>query len=232
MMTNTTPDQLPGMAQRVLQAQLEISATATGRGAFGVPFLAAAISAAFCQLDVLGRVPAANGVAFTGFVTLWALVALWLFYRILCSLTRTPAHPAGNWPLAWLLCAFYAVTYFFWYYATTTEQYSSAVAQTLGIVYVYLLWAGKREEAKAQPASHHAPFVPHLLLLLAFLCGLSLAHMLTVAFIVPPIVAVVLWQAPALLRSPQMVIGAVLAACPQVAVLATSRTANSAARGR
>ncbi|NJN83484.1 MAG: hypothetical protein HC802_15170 [Caldilineaceae bacterium] len=38
-------------------------------------------------------------------------------------------------------------------------------------------------------------------MLLAFLCGLSLAHMLTVAFIVPPLVAVILWQAPWLLRS-------------------------------
>ncbi len=79
--------------------------------------------------------------------TLWALVALWLLYRATCLLTSTrhwPASPwrrAGNWPLAWLLSAFFAVTYFFWYYATTTEQYSSAVAQTLAIVYVYLLWA-------------------------------------------------------------------------------------------
>ena len=49
------------------------------------------------------------------------------------------------------------------------------------------------------------------LLLLAFLCGLSLAHMLTVALIVP-VVMVVLWQTPELLRSPRAVIGSVVAA--------------------
>lgn len=185
---------------------------------------------------------------------LWALLALWLFYRILCFCTRSPAHPTGNWPLAWLISAFYAVTYFFWYYATTTEQYSSAVAQTLAIVYVYLLWAeeeargegqgagskeqragsrgqgaGSREQTargreqaaggreqgipNASPlAPRHSPLTTRYLLLLAFLCGLSLAHMLTVAFIVPPVVALVLWQAPGLLRSPRVVLGAVLAA--------------------
>ncbi|MFN8494236.1 MAG: DUF2723 domain-containing protein [Caldilineaceae bacterium] len=146
---------------------------------------------------------------------LWALLALWLFYRILCFCTRSPAHPTGNWPLAWLISAFYAVTYFFWYYATTTEQYSSAVAQTLAIVYVYLLWAEEEAEGREQGGggwANTAPPATHYLLLLAFLCGLSLAHMLTVAFIVPPVVALVLWQAPELLRSPRMVLGAVLAA--------------------
>lgn len=141
----------------------------------------------------------------SSYSTFWALLALWLFYRILCHLTRSPQQPAGHWPLAWLLGAFYAVTYFFWYYATTTEQYSSAVAQTLGIVYLYLLWA----DQKTTPTS---PRATRLLLLLAFLCGVALAHMLTVAFIVPPLVLVVLWQAPSLLRSPRMILSAVLAA--------------------
>ena len=71
---------------------------------------------------------------------LWALLALWLFYRILCHITRSLQAPVGNWPLAWTVSFFYAVTYFFWFYATTTEQYSSAVAQTLAIVWVYLVW--------------------------------------------------------------------------------------------
>lgn len=139
----------------------------------------------------------------SSYSTLWALLALWLLYTLICRLTRGPAAPAGHWPLAFLLSAFYAVTYFFWYYATTTEQYSSAIAQTLAIVYVYLLW---RDEATAgRPQNGH-------LYLLAFLCGLSLAHMLTVALIVPPLVAVVLWQAPRLLRSPRALAGAVAAA--------------------
>ena len=148
----------------------------------------------------------------SSYSTLWALVALWLFYRILCHLTRMPERPAGNWPLAWLLCAFYAVTYFFWYYATTTEQYSSAVAQTLAIVYVYLLWCEKIGDWKLE-IDLQSP-VPNLryLILLAFLCGLSLAHMLTVALIVPPIVGLVLWQTPALLRSARIVLGTLVAA--------------------
>jgi len=148
----------------------------------------------------------------SSYSTLWALMALWLFYRILCHLTRTPARPAGNWPLAWLLCAFYAVTYFFWYYATTTEQYSSAVAQTLAIVYVYLLWYEKIRDWRLE-IDPQSP-IPNLrsLFLLAFLCGLSLAHMLTVALIVPPVVGLVLWQAPSLLRSARVVLGTLVAA--------------------
>lgn len=171
----------------------------------------------------------------SSYSTLWALLALWLLYEVTCRVTRSARRPAGNWPLAALLTAFYAVTYFFWYYATTTEQYTSAIAQTLAIVYVYLLWAGRGPGAEGQEAGsenlavrdslsaiHNPPSAGRvargdrrqdwLLLLLAFLCGLSLAHMLTVAFIVPPLVAVVLWTQPRLLRRPAMILGAVAAA--------------------
>ncbi|MBX2999473.1 MAG: DUF2723 domain-containing protein [Caldilineaceae bacterium] len=174
--------------------------------------------------------------------TLWAILALWLLYRILLILSRSPGWPYGHWPLAWLISAFYAVTYFFWYYATTSEQYSSAIAQTLGIVYVYLRWrqavdGGRRTaDGRPQPGVHPIPDpqspvpdpqspipnpqspVPNpqspipSLLLLACLCGLSLAHMVTVAMIVPPLVAVVLWTQPDLLRRPLTVLGTVLAA--------------------
>ncbi len=135
----------------------------------------------------------------SSYSTLWALLALGLLYRILCRLTRSREWPAGNWPLAFLLAGFYGLTYFFWYYATTTEQYSSAVAQTLALVYVYLLWreAGDRDPRRAR----------RLLYLLAFLAGLSLAHMVTVALIVPPLVAVILWERPALLRRPRLILG-------------------------
>ncbi len=136
----------------------------------------------------------------SSYSTLWALLALWLLFRIICHLTATDDRPHGNWLLAWLLCAFYGFTYFFWYYATTTEQYSSAVAQTLAIVYVYLLW-------QSRPARSN-----RLLFLMAFLCGLALAHMLTVAFIVPALVAVILWDSPHLLRNPRVVSGTVIAA--------------------
>jgi hypothetical protein len=171
----------------------------------------------------------------SSYSTLWALLALWFLYEIACRITRSPRNPAGNWPLAALLTAFYAVTYFFWYYATTTEQYTSAIAQTLAIVYVYLLWEGRDARGEGRGARsgnatiHHSQFTIHnspsagrgarsdrpqdsLLLLLAFLCGLSLAHMLTVAFIVPPLVAVVLWTQPSLLRRPAMVFAAIAAA--------------------
>lgn len=157
----------------------------------------------------------------SSYSTLWALLALWLLYRILCQLTTTseqqqPEQKLGNRILAWLLSAFFGVTYFFWYYATTTEQYSSAVAHTLAIVYVYLLWRQKINERPSDdsnaPAHNQQPTANSLLFLLALLCGLSLAHMLTVAFIVPAVVALVLWDAPHLLRRPRVVAGAVGAA--------------------
>jgi hypothetical protein len=157
----------------------------------------------------------------SSYSTLWALLSVWLLYAIVCRLTRTPTQPAGNWSLAWLLAAFYGVTYFFWYYATTTEQYSSAIAQTLAVLYVYLLWrdgAAVRPKPTAkhslEPAidARHEPPTLGLLFLLAFLCGISLAHMLTVAFIVPPLVLVILWQRPDLLRNGRAILGSVLAA--------------------
>ncbi len=151
----------------------------------------------------------------SSYSTLWALLALWLLYRILCWQTRSSDWPAGNWLLAWLLSAFYGVTYFFWYYATTTEQYSSAIAQTLAIVYLYLCWQAQqtREDADGANARHGWPSRANRLLLgLALLCGVALAHMLTVAFIVPPLVVAVLWQAPRLLRNLPIVLGAIVAA--------------------
>lgn len=146
----------------------------------------------------------------SSYSTLWALVALWLLYWILCRITRSVAQPAGNGRLAGLLCAFYAVTYFFWYYATTTEQYSSAIAQTLAIVYLYLWWQAQTPGRDASHSASTASTKP--IIGLAFLCGVALAHMLTVAFIVPPLVLVILWQAPYLIRSLRVVVGSVLAA--------------------
>ncbi len=157
----------------------------------------------------------------SSYSTLWALAALGLLDWLIRFVTSSRYRPgarwgrAGNWPLAWLIVAFYAVTYFFWYYATTTEQYSSAVAQTLAILCVYLLWAeADAESANRQPAARTALHsrAGRLLLLLAFLCGLSLAHMLTVAFIVPPLVIAILRQRPALLRQGRLVTATVAAA--------------------
>ncbi|MEZ4729504.1 MAG: DUF2723 domain-containing protein [Caldilineaceae bacterium] len=140
----------------------------------------------------------------SSYSTLWALIALGLLYRILCFITRSPTQPRGDGWLAGVLCAFYAVTYFFWYYATTTEQYSSAIAQTLAIVYLYLIWQTQQQTTGGS--------ADRLILWLALLCGLALAHMVTVAFIVPPLVLVILWQAPQMIRSLRLVSRAVLAA--------------------
>ncbi len=148
----------------------------------------------------------------SSFSTLWALLALGLLYAILVHITRSPRHPAGNWPLAWLLSAFYAVTYFFWYYATTTEQYSSAIAQTLAIVYVYLLWRDPQQGSGGEGAPVPAARRPQYLLLLAFLCGISLAHMLTVAFIVPPLVVAIVWEEARVLRNGRLVLASLAAA--------------------
>jgi hypothetical protein len=176
----------------------------------------------------------------SSYSTLWALLSLWLLFRILNLLTiggapgnvdatddtppLTSERPTQEdteqnqkirvYPhlsvykllpfpphvfmlgVNWLLCAFYAVTYFFWYYATTTEQYSSAIAQTLAIVYLFLRWQSQTSTANQRLSAQGE----RLLLLLALLCGLSLAHMLTVALIAPPVAVVVIWQAPWLLR--------------------------------
>lgn len=135
----------------------------------------------------------------SSYSTLWALLALGLLYVIFGRLLVDVAHPGIAALLAWLTVAFFGVTYFFWYYATTTEQYSSAVAQTLAIIYTYLRW-------DEQPAARGRLYA------LAFLCGLSLAHMLTVAFIVPPLVLMVILRDPSLLRSLRAIVAAVAAA--------------------
>ena len=143
----------------------------------------------------------------SSYSTLWALVALWLLYAILGNLLGKSRQPWLDTIFCFLLTAFFGVTYFFWYYATTTEQYSSAVAQTLAIVYLYLRW-------DAEPKKRS------LLYWLAFLCGLSLAHMLTIALIVPPLVAIVLWRDPSLLRSPRAIFFAIAsAALPLISYL-------------
>ena len=147
----------------------------------------------------------------SSYSTLWALLSLWLLYRILLHVTRSRTRPDGDWPLAWLLTAFYAVTYFFWYYATTSEQYTSAIAHTLALLYIYLRWRDH-----SQLKIHYSPFtIPHstlLILFLSLLSGLALAHMITVALLVPPLLAALLWQEPKLLRRPALITGAILCA--------------------
>ncbi len=126
----------------------------------------------------------------SSYSTLWALLALWLLYRLLIDVTD------GRWIIAGLCTAFYAVTYFFWYYATTTEQYTSAVAQTL-----LMIWLAFRWEAAQSRGRDGEPY----LLALALLTGIGLAHMVTVLFVVPPILWFVLTRRPDLVRRPRFI---------------------------
>lgn len=123
-----------------------------------------------------------------GYSTLWALLALALLYQLLLRLTH------HNWPVAWLVSAIYAATYFFWFYAITTEQYTSAVLLTLLFVWAAYRW----EEALAAEKTS-----TRWLLLLALLTGVTLAHMVTVLAIVPPVAWLALSRRPDLLRRPR-----------------------------
>jgi len=155
--------------------------------------------------------PTANPTALlSSYSTFWALIALALLYKLSLDIT-------GNWPVSLLSAAFYAVSYFFWFYAVSTEQYTSAVAQTLVIVLLAFRWdslTGKGREAE-QPTLPSQAAADRILLALAFVCGLILAHLVTVAFIVPPLLIFILSRQPQLLRRPKMIVqGLLLAALP------------------
>jgi hypothetical protein len=122
----------------------------------------------------------------SAYSTLWALCALVVLYHLCLRAAR------GRWPVAALATLFYAVTYFFWYYSVTTEQYTSAVLQTLLIVWLAWRW----EEELATQAER----ADRMLLWLALLCGTCLANLVTVLLILPPLVWFILARQPALLR--------------------------------
>jgi len=105
---------------------------------------------------------------------LWGLASLLMLYLILRQ--RLDLLPS----IAAALTAFYAVTYFFWYYSVTTEQYTSAVFQTLLLIWLALGW-------DARPS-------PRLLLAMAFVSGTMLANMLTTLFILPPLLWFILFR--------------------------------------
>jgi hypothetical protein len=129
----------------------------------------------------------------SSYSTLWALLALWLLYRLILEITDR-GH-GGNWPVAALVTAFYGFTYFFWYYAVTSEQYTSAVAWTLAAITLAFRWERARGD--------------RTLLLLALLMGIGLAHMVTVLFIVPPLFWFIVSAEPRLLRRPRLVAAAI-----------------------
>ncbi|HSN74807.1 MAG TPA: DUF2723 domain-containing protein, partial [Anaerolineae bacterium] len=136
----------------------------------------------------------------SAYSTLWALLALGLLYILILDLT-------DNWVIAFLLGAFYAVSYFFWYYAVSTEQYTSAVAQTLAIVLLALRWEAAQD--RVDQAGDPTARADGILLALALLSGLALAHMVTVAVIVPPLLWFILSRRPGLLHRGRLVAAAI-----------------------
>ena len=112
-----------------------------------------------------------------------------------CSSPRTTADPTGlrtgRRVQSLLVTGFYGLTYFFWYYAVTTEQYTSSVAWTLAVVLLAFLWENKRRDA--------------YLLALALLTGIGLAHQVTVLGNPPPLLWFVLSAEPRLLRRGQFI---------------------------
>jgi hypothetical protein len=146
--------------------------------------------------------PAYNPIPIlSSYSILWALLALWLLYRLILEITDR--NTGGNWPVAALVTAFYGLTYFFWYYAVTTEQYTSAVAWTLAVIYLAVRWERRR--------------LDRYLLAIALLTGIALAHLVTVLFVVPPLLWFVLGAEPRLLRRPRLIAAAIgLAMLPLV----------------
>ncbi len=129
--------------------------------------------------------------------TLWALLSLFVLYRLTLKATQ------GNWPVAALSTTFYATTYFFWFYSVTTEQYTSAIFQSLLMVWLAFKW----DEAQTNgiPGDHY-------LLWLAVVVGTCLANLVTVLFILPPLLWFILSRRPDLIRRPQMMVRSTLLA--------------------
>jgi hypothetical protein len=124
--------------------------------------------------------------------TIWALAALVTLYVLILETTE------GNWPVAALCTLFFTVTYFFWYYSVSTEQYTSAVFQTLLIVLFAFRWERSGQDK--------------YLLLLALMVGLVLANLITVLLILPPLVIFILSRQPRLLRRPKVMAKSLLLA--------------------
>lgn len=117
--------------------------------------------------------------------TLWAIASLATLYLLIRELTD------DNWPVAAACTLYYAFTYFFWYYSVSTEQYTSAVFQTLLLV----LWAFRWDRTRRD----------RYLYLIAFMVGLSLANLVTVLFVLPPILVFILSAEPRLVTRGRLI---------------------------
>ena len=124
--------------------------------------------------------------------TLWGLASLWVLYHLLRrkNVTDSPWLAAG-------LTLFYAATYFFWYYSVTTEQYSSAIFQTLLLVWFAFEWEESPTDRR--------------LLAMAFISGTMLANMLTTLFILPPLLYLIFTRRPDIFRRPALIFKTILA---------------------
>ena len=99
--------------------------------------------------------------------TLWAIASLVILFLILTDVV------AIRQLMAVLLTAFYATTFFFWYYSITTEQYTSAVFQTLLVIWLAFRWDKDPRDST--------------LFWLALISGTMLANMVTTVFILAPL---------------------------------------------
>ncbi|OQA46112.1 MAG: hypothetical protein BWY52_00933 [Chloroflexi bacterium ADurb.Bin325] len=150
----------------------------------------------------------------SSYSTFWALVSLALLYALILECL---AGPRG-WPIAFLVTAFYGLTYFFWYYAVTTEQYTSSVAWTLAACLLAFKWEKSADLTPRLPLladarrggarGGEAPRDDRYLLALAFLAGVGLAHQVTVLIAGPPLLWFVLGREPRLLRRPRLIAAA------------------------
>lgn len=128
----------------------------------------------------------------SSFSALWGLASVWVLYKLLDRSDVT-----GNRLIAALLTLFYAVTYFFWYYSVTTEQYTSAIFQTVLLVWLAFEW-------EREPADR-------TLLLMAFVCGTMAANMLTTLFVLPPLLYLIFTRRPEIFRRGKLVAATVIA---------------------
>jgi len=149
--------------------------------------------------------------------TLYAVPALIVLYALLLKTTR------GNVAVASLCTLFLSLTHFFWYYATTTEEYTFAVLQ-MGLL---LLWAIRWDELPA-PAPPQPPPTggerggggwrdlfrtrDRYIIYMAFMGGLCLANLVTVLFAAPALLWFVLSREPRLWRRGKLVLTSLAAA--------------------
>ncbi len=127
--------------------------------------------------------------------TVWAVAALAVLYRLALDVSQE------RWPLAASATALYAVTYFFWYYAVSSEQYTSAVYQTL--LLIWLAWRWQRTGDS------------RLLAWIGLVLGTCAANLVTTLAIVPPLIWFLLRSRPDLARNPRLLAKpALLAALP------------------